>query len=79
MEYLKLRRYETVKDKFKKAKRMNQLRIQRGIHEVLPSEMRDIKGNLLSETVYFHDWNTEYSCYVTEWYRLYYRDEKDES
>ena len=78
MEYLKLRRYETVKDKFKKAKRMNQIKIQRGIHEVLPSEMRDIEGNILSETVYFDDWNTEYSCYVTEWYRLYYRDEKDE-
>ena len=74
MDYLKLRRYETVKDKFKLAKRMNQLRIQRGIHEVLPSEMRDIEGNLLSETVYFHDWNTEYSCYVTEWYRLIYKD-----
>jgi hypothetical protein len=74
MDYLKLRRYETVKDKFKLAKRMNQLRIQRGIHEVLPSEMRDIEGNLLSETVYFHDWNTEYSCYVTERYRLFYKD-----
>ena len=51
MEYLKLRRYSTVEDKFKKSVRRNQLRIQRGIHEVLSSETRDIDGNLISETV----------------------------
>ena len=73
MEYLKLKRYGTVEDKFNKSVRRDQLRIQRGIHEVLPSEVRDIDGKLVSETVYFHDWSREYSCYVTEHYRLYYR------
>lgn len=73
MEYLKLRRYSTVEDKFKKSVRRDQIRIQRGIHEVLSSEVRDVDGNLVSEIVYFHDWNREYSCYVTEHYRLYYR------
>ena len=72
MDYLKLRTYETVHEKFKKAKKTEQLLTKRGVHEISVRHMMDIEGNILEETVYFHKWCSEHSCYITEMFRLFY-------
>ena len=39
--------------------------------------MKDINGCITEETVFFHKWSSEYSCYVTEQYKLTYKGEEE--
>lgn len=77
MKYLDLRTYDTLSDKFKKAKSIEQLKVKRGVHKMSSVNMKDINGCITEETVFFHKWSSEYSCYVTEQYRLTYKGKEE--
>ena len=72
MKYLDLRTYDTLSEKFKKAKAIEQLKVKRGVHKMPSVNIKDINGCITEETVFFHKWSSEYSCYVTEHYKLIY-------
>ena len=72
MEYLNLITYKSIAEKFEKAKRKQKVDMKKGVHDILTEHRKNAKGDIVEETVYFHYWSTEYSCYVTEKHRLHY-------